>query len=78
MVGSDGRQSTFVLPYASAIDILRDGASRFSLGMGVLDESGINADPLLLQGSYLPDDFERIADVHQPLAPFMKMAGGRS
>lgn len=52
VVGSDGRQSTFVVPYASAIDILRDGASRFSVGVGVLDESGIHADPLLLQGSY--------------------------
>ncbi|WP_416770996.1 fimbria/pilus outer membrane usher protein [Pseudomonas sp. RHF3.3-3] len=49
---ADGRQRQFIVPFASNINLLRPGYSRYSLSLGEMDELGIDSKPWLAQGTF--------------------------
>lgn len=49
---ADGRQRQFIVPFASNINLLRPGYSRYALSLGEMDELGIDSKPWLAQGTF--------------------------
>jgi len=49
---ADGRQRQFIVPFASSVNLIRPGYSRYSLSLGVMDELGIDSKPWLSQGTF--------------------------
>jgi len=49
---ADGRQRTFLVPFASVPQLLRPGASRFSVATGVYRDTMLDAHPWVAQGIY--------------------------
>lgn len=49
---ADGRQRTFVVPYASVVQLLRPGMSRFNLTAGEYRSQGLDRTPKFVMGTY--------------------------
>ena len=49
---ADGRQRTFIVPFAANANLLRPGYSRYALSAGQLDEIGLHHPPRLIQATY--------------------------
>lgn len=49
---ADGRQRQFIVPFASSVNLLRPGYSRYSFSAGEMDELGLDSKPWLTQGTF--------------------------
>jgi outer membrane usher protein len=49
---ADGREKRFVVPYASVVEMLRPGMSRFNMAAGKYRDDGLDDEPLFAQGTY--------------------------
>ncbi|UUQ67737.1 fimbrial biogenesis outer membrane usher protein [Pseudomonas fuscovaginae UPB0736] len=49
---ADGRQRQFIVPFASSVNLLRPGYSRYSLSFGEMDELGVDSQPWLAQSTF--------------------------
>ena len=49
---ADGRQRTFIVPFAANANLLRPGYSRYAFSAGQLDEIGLHHPPRLIQATY--------------------------
>lgn len=49
---ADGRQRQFIVPFASSVNLLRPGYSRYSLSVGEMNEIGLDSQPWLTQGTF--------------------------
>ncbi|NWB91137.1 fimbria/pilus outer membrane usher protein [Pseudomonas agarici] len=49
---SDGRQRQFIVPFASNVNLIRPGYSRYSLSVGEMNELGLDSKPWLAQGTF--------------------------
>ncbi|NWE47097.1 fimbria/pilus outer membrane usher protein [Pseudomonas gingeri] len=49
---ADGRQRQFIVPFASNVNLIRPGYSRYSLSLGEMDELGVDSKPWLSQGTF--------------------------